>query len=60
VLDKLTSADFAPYLEQAFRIHLDQGQVLPVELISVTELGAKPASQMRQPFSIILLGPRNV
>jgi hypothetical protein len=60
VLDKLTSADFAPYLEQIFRIHLDQGEVLPVELITVTELGVKPASEMRQPYSIIFRGPRNV
>lgn len=61
-LAKLTSADFTPYLNQTFRIHVPSHDPIDVELSEVTELGSQTtaeveASGRRRPFSIIFLGP---
>ncbi|HWQ11952.1 MAG TPA: hypothetical protein VNL77_04085 [Roseiflexaceae bacterium] len=64
MLDKLTSADFAPYLNQAFRLYpgpytpdgSPAGAPLPLELVSVTDLGDPPpagAPLRRRPFSLL-------
>jgi hypothetical protein len=57
MLDKLTSADFSPYLNQTFYLHLESGEPLAAELIKVTDLGTGfPPGQepaRRRPFSII-------
>lgn len=57
MLDKLSSADFSPHLNQTFRLHAGE-LTLEIELISVEERGAaySPNAQ-RKPFSIIFRGP---
>lgn len=65
MLDKITSADFAPYLHQTFRVYhgpweadqLSEAEARDVELIAVTDLGQElpagaPAPQ-RRPFSLV-------
>jgi hypothetical protein len=59
VLDRLTSADFTPYLHQTFTIRLEAVEPIALELASVTELGsggAEPGPR-RRPFSLLFLGP---
>lgn len=62
MLDKVTVSVFAQYLGSKFRMHVDSGSVLEVELIEVKSLA--PASQAgepsggRAPFSIVFRGPR--
>lgn len=55
-MEKLTSGDFRPYLNQKFHIHYGQGETLEVELIEVTDLRETrqnlPAG-VRTPFSLI-------
>jgi hypothetical protein len=64
MLDKLTSADFAPCLHQTFRLYpgplaadgAPTGDPLQVELLSVTELGEAPPAGYplrRRPFSLV-------
>ncbi len=57
MLDKLTHTSFEPYLHHFFSIHVEDGDPLNVELISVTEFsegGALTnAEGKRTPFSII-------
>ncbi|MBK9943243.1 MAG: hypothetical protein U0Z44_05935 [Kouleothrix sp.] len=65
MLDKLTSADFAPYLQQAFLLSLGpwgqphdpatHGAARPLELVEVADIGGAPpdASVIRRPFSLI-------
>ena len=43
MLDKLSIADFTPHLNQPFKIKLDEGQSLTVDLIEVKELGQNRA-----------------
>ena len=61
MLDKLTSADFSPYLNQKFRLSGDLSEPLEVELIEVSDLSTKQSTSnyeaKRQPFSIVLVGP---
>lgn len=64
MLDKLSSRDFAPYLNQEFRIHLDSSRMLEAELVDVAELGStskrQPASTERPAFSIVFRGPKDI
>lgn len=57
MLDKLTSADFTPHLNQKFHIHLESSASLEVELIEVSPLGAAPQAgetpERRRHFSLI-------
>jgi hypothetical protein len=55
VLNRLTSADFTPYLNQTFTVDLDEQMVIPLELVSVTETGS--ARDGWQPFELLFLGP---
>ncbi len=69
MLDKLTSADFAPLLHETFRLSPGpwgqphdpavHGEALALELIEVADLGAASASDSarRQPFSLIFRAP---
>jgi hypothetical protein len=61
MLDKLTSADFSPHLNQKFRLSGNLLELLEVELIEVSNLSTKqstsPHDVKRQPFSIVLVGP---
>lgn len=64
MLDKLTSANFEPFLRQGFRVHLESRESLEVELIEVSDL-APPApgserSLRGQPFCIVFRGPKDV
>ena len=58
MLDKLTSADFIPYLNQTFMIYLEGGAPYPLELMSVTVQGEAKAEGERRPFSLIFSNPR--
>ncbi|MFA5836997.1 MAG: hypothetical protein WC837_08595 [Bellilinea sp.] len=58
MLDKLTSADFVPYLNQAFIIDLDGSVPYPLVLVSATELGEARNPGGRRPFSLIFSNPR--
>ena len=60
MLNKLTSADFSPLLNQTFKIHyhstkiLEAQLVLEVELIEVTDYAGKSmGSSRRRPFTIL-------
>jgi len=55
-LDKLTSDDFRPHLNQKFLVHYGQAETLEVELIEVAELRQphqEPVAGKRIPFSLI-------
>ncbi|MBI5567110.1 MAG: hypothetical protein HY870_19590 [Chloroflexi bacterium] len=58
-LAQLTLDDFKPYVNQFFRIRLADHEPIDLELISVTPLplATRPPAAVRQPFSIVLLGP---
>ncbi len=70
MLDRLTSTDFLPYLQQSF--YLDHApssqaaaqasQVVPLEmkLVEVTELGAAAGPSARRPFSLIFQQAQNM
>jgi hypothetical protein len=59
MLDRLTSADFAPLLNQTFTIRLDGVDPIALELVSVTEPRVEDdgAGPRRRPFSLLFLGP---
>jgi len=57
MLDKLQSTDFHGCLNQVFRLRLEELDPIPLELVSVTELGAPYVPGGRQPFSLLFLGP---
>lgn len=71
MLDRLTSADFLPYLHQTFRLypqgditggeHEVSGESLECELIEVSELGRAPdgtaPDDRRRSFSLVFRGP---
>jgi hypothetical protein len=60
VLDKLTSEDFAKYINETFRLKLEGSESLEVELIQVTELDTEihnDENRKRRPFSIVFRGP---
>jgi hypothetical protein len=59
VLDRLTSADFTPYLHQTFTIRLESLEPIALELVEVAELGSSggEAGPRRRPFSLLFLGP---
>ena len=58
-LDQLTLDDFTHYVNQFFRIRLADHEPIDLELINVTPLplATRPPATVRQPFSILLLGP---
>ena len=60
MLDKLTSGDFTPYLNQTFHIHVASTESLDAELIEVSELGAAPEADSqpagRRAFSLVFRG----
>jgi hypothetical protein len=53
----LQSSDFAPYLNQSFRIHVESAEPLQAELVEVTEKGSEVAgekeSSERKTFSVV-------
>ena len=57
MLDKLESTDFSGCLDQIFRLRLEDLDPIPLELTSVTELGAAYVPGGRRPFSLLFLGP---
>jgi Domain of unknown function (DUF6916) len=59
VLDKLTCADFAPHVGEAFRIVAPSGEVVGTELTEATALrAADPPPPRRRGFSLVFLGPQ--
>ena len=57
MLDKLQSTDFSGCLNQVFQLRLEELDPIPLELVSVTELGAPYMPGGRRPFSLLFLGP---
>src|SRR5262245_12644833 len=69
MLDKLTSADFAPHMHEAFQLSpgpwgephdpAAHGAALAIELIEVADLGDEPAATpaRRRPFSLVVRQP---
>lgn len=55
MLDRLQHDDFVPYLNEAFYVHLGEGQTLAMELTDVAALGAAPGPEdaWRQAFSLV-------
>ena len=62
-LASLSYADFAPYVNQQFRINVDSGAPIEAELISVTDLGHRPTAKKgdarQTAFSIVLRCPQS-
>ncbi len=63
MLDQLTVSDFIGHVNAAFRIPLDSGEVLELELIEARTIGEgrRPDSPgiRQQAFSLIFRGPRD-
>ena len=66
MLNKLTSADFSPHLNQTFKIHYHSTKVLEVQLVLEVELievaeyaGKSKRPSKRRPFSILFRGPKD-
>lgn len=57
MLDRLLSTDFAPHLRQMFLVRLEGAEPVPLELVSVTELGPAARPGSRPPFALHFLGP---
>ena len=55
----LTLATFEPRLGESFRIALDDGGGVDVELVeaAASSAGAAPPEGLREPFSIVFRGP---
>jgi hypothetical protein len=57
MLDQLNSADFSPYRNQVFQLHLESAETLAAELLQVTGPGSAPQPGQepvkRRPFSLI-------
>lgn len=57
MLDQLQSSHFSPCLHTSFSVPLTDAESIPLELVEVTDLRAAPGAGIRQPFSLLLLGP---
>jgi len=59
MLEDFTVVTFEERLGETFRIGLDDGSALDVELVSATVAPTRPneAPRVRAPFSIVLRGP---
>jgi hypothetical protein len=57
MLDKLRCADFAPAVGEVFTVALEGLDPLPLTLASATEKGAPGSAELRQPFTLVFLGP---
>jgi hypothetical protein len=62
MLEQFTIDTFAPLAGQAFRLHVEGSEPIPLSLDTVTEIpvsGWRPdqVAEHRQPFSLIFLGP---
>jgi hypothetical protein len=57
MLDTLQSTDFRGCLNQVFRLRREELDPIPLELVSVTELGAPYVPGGRPPFTLLFLGP---
>jgi hypothetical protein len=60
--DQITSSDFIPYLNQAFRVRVEGAEPIDLVLIEITEASpgqsaAAPGTGGRLPFSLHFLGP---
>jgi hypothetical protein len=63
MLDKLTSGDFSPHLNEMFSICAEGIESFQAILIAVDEFGSAPhgdaETERRRPFSIVLRGPKH-
>jgi Domain of unknown function (DUF6916) len=58
MLDKLTSVDFNPYLNDTFTLTLPDGSQQALILVKITDLGeGQEETGRRRPFSLIFRGP---
>ena len=58
-LDKISAADFSPFLKKRFRIYFDSSAPTTIELIELTEKKSSSEKALRQPFSIIFRGKKD-
>ena len=62
MLDRLTVAEFSPFVKATFPTHLEPGDVLELELIEARVIGrtsqADGADAPRRAFSLTFRGPR--
>jgi len=57
-LAELSAEDFKPFLEESFRLPIDEGQSLELRLIEVVgRRGDTVDGARRSPFSIVFRGP---
>ncbi len=56
-MDTLSLADFVPYLNQTFLLHLTSDETYSLELVEAAELGDANAPGFRKPFSLIFRNP---
>jgi hypothetical protein len=56
-LEQLQSSDFMPHLNQTFTVRLEGIEPIELELVAVTERGTGFQPGVRQPFSLLFLGP---
>lgn len=58
-LHQLESIDFAPYLDQAFRVRLEGAEPIMLQLVRVEETGHAMGPSVRRPFSLQFVGPES-
>lgn len=60
MLEKLEYADFLPYLDQPFHLHLEDGETLLLELIAAEQIDDRSLPDgdpaRRRPFALIFRG----
>ncbi len=60
MLDKFSSADFSPHLNQKFNIHVEGSDPVEAELTEVSDLKSDTVdSSKRQPFSLVFVCQHN-
>lgn len=57
-LDRVTAADFSPFLHSRFRLTVDKIS-LELELVEVKDIGRKSAPDSRSPFALLFKGTKD-
>ena len=57
MLESLTVDTFTPRIGERFRLLIDAGTTMPMELFDATTLGSSGSALGRTPFSILFRGP---
>ena len=59
MVDRLNRSVFSDVLGSTFRLHLDEGGTVDLELIEASELKRQADTVERDPFSLVLRGPKD-